>query len=51
MQAVIADALSVRDNPFIQDQDSLQNPLGLILTFAMVTVAAVLCGAVIFLTV
>jgi cytochrome b len=50
MQAAIAGVLSATE-PFIQDQDSLHNPLGLVLNFAMVAVAAFLCGAVIFLSV
>lgn len=48
MQAAIAGVLSVTEQPFIQDQDSLHNPLGLLLNFAMVAVAAFLCGAAIF---
>jgi hypothetical protein len=51
MQGAIAGVLSLTEQPFIQDQDSLHNPLGLILTFAMVAVAAFLCSAVIFLSV
>jgi hypothetical protein len=47
MRAAIAEVLSVTDSPFIQDQDSLHNPLGLILTLAMVAAAACLLGAAI----
>jgi hypothetical protein len=38
------------DTPFIQDQESLQNPMGVLVTLAMVVVAAVLCGVAIFLS-
>jgi len=48
MQAAIAEVLSVRERPFFQDQDSLHNPLGLLLNFAMVAAAAFLCGAAVF---
>ena len=51
MQGAIAGVLSLTEQPFIQDQDSLHNPLGLVLTFAMAAVAAFLCSAVIFLSV
>ncbi len=44
------ESLSVADLPFIQDQESLHNPLGLLLTLAMVVVSAALCGVVIFLS-
>jgi len=38
------------NTPFIQDQESLQNPMGVLVTLAMVIVAAVLCGVAIFLS-
>lgn len=50
MQTAIAGVLLVADRPFIQDQDLLHNPLGLILTFAMVALAVFLCGSAISLS-
>jgi hypothetical protein len=44
------DSVALADTPFIQDQESLQNPLGVLVTLAMVVVAAVLCGVAIFLS-
>jgi hypothetical protein len=46
----IAESVALADTPFIQDQDSLQNPIGVLMTLAMVVVAAILCGAAIFLS-
>jgi hypothetical protein len=48
MRAAIEEVFSVTDSPFIQDQDSLHNPLGLLLNLAMVVAAASLLSAVIF---
>jgi hypothetical protein len=41
---------ALEDTPFVADQESLQNPMGVLLTLSMVVVAAVLCGAAIFLS-
>jgi flagellin-like protein len=44
------ESVHLADTPFIQDQESLQNPMGVLVTLAMVIVAAVLCGVAIFLS-
>jgi hypothetical protein len=44
------DSVALADTPFIQAQESLQNPMGVLMTLAMVIVAAILCGVVIFLS-
>jgi len=44
------DSVALADTPFIQDQESLQNPLGVLVTLGMVAIAAVLCGVAIFLS-
>jgi flagellin-like protein len=44
------ESVHLTDTPFIQDQESLQNPMGVLVTLAMVIVAAVLCGVAIFLS-
>jgi hypothetical protein len=45
-----AESVALADTPFIQDQESLQNPMGVLVTLAMVVVAAVLCGVAIFMS-
>jgi hypothetical protein len=42
---------SLRDSEFVRGQKSLQSPLGIFFTSAMVAIAAILIGSVIFLAV
>jgi hypothetical protein len=36
-------------NPFVEDQQSLQSPTGIVMTLGMVCIAAVMCGAAIYI--
>ena len=39
---------AIEETPFIEDQESLHNPLGLAMNIAMVVVAAAACAAVLY---
>ena len=44
------ESVPFEDSPFIQDQDLLQSPTGILVTLTMVVAAAILCGVAIFMS-
>jgi hypothetical protein len=39
---------TIEENSFVRDQQSLQSPMGLMMTLGMVAVALTLCGAALY---